>query len=579
MAFRISTFLLPALALLASVPAASAQSFSFSFGGVEDDTPLSKDPYPATIRVSPSTLKPGRPYAFTVTASIPVRAARGNALTLKGPGGTEYTSQNSSYSFSNINGRTASSSVYRFTADAPASPGEYRFPAQTIALGAVKISIPETLVTVRALAPGESAYGPATIRLTAPAGEYFVGQEIHARLAFADGNDETIRQIGNLSLVGGDDFTVTTGALEKGVETVDGVERNANILNLTLRPNSTGDKAVAVKAAVAVSADEESPVTLRSLSSAPLAIRVAHAPTEGKPASYLGAIGRFTVSPVAVEASPRKAGEPFRISFSITGDGALDRIVPPVLAADNWVCKTETPRPVRNGSGLSREFTYTVTPLYGGEQNAPSGEFSWFDPVERAYKRVALGGGRVTIEGPAAAATSVVKTNDESPVLPADPAPTGKRVAYATLAGSAYFMVPQLVLTALLAVAALVTRRIRKVAADPALRARITARRELRRHRRAARIALAKKDFSGFGEHARAALRAGVSPSAHANAGALTAEETLAALPVDDAARRAIAPLFDAETAARFAGETEPTANPAHTEIFTTLGILEKSLR
>lgn len=113
-------------------------------------------------------------------------------------------------------------------------------------------------------------------------------------------------------------------------------------------------------------------------------------PEEGRPASFTGAVGNF-----AVKASARPlrvaVGDPITLTVDITdlsGNADMDAIQPPALGPNAMGSDFRIPSAPLAGTvnGATKTFTQTVRPTRTGIEAIPPLEFSWFDPVERAYR-------------------------------------------------------------------------------------------------------------------------------------------------------------------------------------------------
>ena len=114
-------------------------------------------------------------------------------------------------------------------------------------------------------------------------------------------------------------------------------------------------------------------------------------PEEGRPESFGGAIGQYTM---AMKASPLKlkVGDPITIAIDIVGQGALDTIqMPPI---DHWVgFKTyppsaETVASDQTGIKGSRRFEQVVIPQSSDIQALPGLSFAYFDPRKAEYQTI-----------------------------------------------------------------------------------------------------------------------------------------------------------------------------------------------
>lgn len=121
----------------------------------------------------------------------------------------------------------------------------------------------------------------------------------------------------------------------------------------------------------------------------PVTIRVLPLPDAGKPPSFTGAVGQFTLS---VTASPTNVavGEPIRVQLRIEGKGALANINPPSL--ESWtdfvtyppVSNIETTDPL--GIEGARVFQYDVVPQKLSIVGLPTIDFAYFDPETHSYQ-------------------------------------------------------------------------------------------------------------------------------------------------------------------------------------------------
>jgi len=135
-----------------------------------------------------------------------------------------------------------------------------------------------------------------------------------------------------------------------------------------------------------------------NLKSDPITIKVRPLPTEGKPASFTGTVGRFTMD---IDAAPKKLrqGEPIALNLSIAGSGNLPSIREPAFTGDahSWklydskrIDSRDEQRdrrnplaPVTNTGRVT--FTRMIVPLEVAAEIPPF-EFSFFDPETGQYR-------------------------------------------------------------------------------------------------------------------------------------------------------------------------------------------------
>jgi len=130
-------------------------------------------------------------------------------------------------------------------------------------------------------------------------------------------------------------------------------------------------------------------------------IEVRELPTEGKPASFRGAIGHFRFSTSTGQTSV-KVGEPLNITIQVEGEGNFDRIeAPPMLDAEGW-----RPYPPEATFAKSEEtgirgvktFRIAIVPEKA-QTKTPVFEFASFDPETGAYQTTRSGASDLVVEG------------------------------------------------------------------------------------------------------------------------------------------------------------------------------------
>lgn len=100
-------------------------------------------------------------------------------------------------------------------------------------------------------------------------------------------------------------------------------------------------------------------------------IQVLPLPEQGRPASFSGAVGTFTVSATAKPVNVA-VGDPITVTLAITdqsGASNLESLQPPALAADAALAKEfRVPNEAISGvvTGRTKRFTVTLRPLRAG---------------------------------------------------------------------------------------------------------------------------------------------------------------------------------------------------------------------
>lgn len=119
-------------------------------------------------------------------------------------------------------------------------------------------------------------------------------------------------------------------------------------------------------------------------------ITVKPLPTEGRPASFNGAVGHFTMTATA-DKKDLSTDDAITMKVTIAGQGNVNLLNPPPLnvpAAFEKYDPTVSDNIEKNSNPLSgsRVFQYVLMPQEKGEHTLPPVEFSYFDPAANAYK-------------------------------------------------------------------------------------------------------------------------------------------------------------------------------------------------
>lgn len=142
-------------------------------------------------------------------------------------------------------------------------------------------------------------------------------------------------------------------------------------------------------------------------------------PVAGRPESFSGAVGEFSIS---AEGTPKsvKIGDPLTMTISMNGQGNFDRMGAPVLV-DKSGWRTYPPsnnfKP-EDDIGLRGTKTFQVAVIPETKKTQmPRFEFSYFDPVKEKYVSKTTDPAPLTVEGSAPPAPSPV------PARPAESTP------------------------------------------------------------------------------------------------------------------------------------------------------------
>ncbi len=125
------------------------------------------------------------------------------------------------------------------------------------------------------------------------------------------------------------------------------------------------------------------------VSSDPIKVSVKPLPEQGRPASFSGGVGDFTVK-AALSADSSVDGAPVNAVFTVSGTGNVRLVGEPKLAGLSGlkVLSPEAKDNIRTGDGRvagTREFTFPLIPTADGKHVVPAVEFGFFDPEAGAY--------------------------------------------------------------------------------------------------------------------------------------------------------------------------------------------------
>lgn len=329
--------------------------------------------------------------------SLPIPPA--NGITLRN--GQTSSSQQTSI----INGRAEYSITQRIIADAiPAGVGSFTIPGYTFDYKGTRLQVPAATLTVveRSANAGSTTDELIFLALKTPE-ELYVGQTkpVTLNLYVAE----------NLSLQGynsfereADGFTILGGPPEesiKSMEIVNGRRYQVYSWPLQITPIRTGKQDLNFYFQLSVVAPNRRNTRGNSIFdnffgrterinvyTTPTQIEVLPLPTEGKPKSFSGAVGRFDIA-VSADSKSTRVNEPIMLSLKLSGEGNFDRIQAPELPeAKGW--RSYPPESVfetKSGNRLrgAKRFDYIFVPEKAGTLKLPEVSFSFFDPATEKY--------------------------------------------------------------------------------------------------------------------------------------------------------------------------------------------------
>ncbi len=255
-----------------------------------------------------------------------------------------------------------------------------------------------------------------------------------------------------------------------------------------------------------------------ALNSSPCVVKILSPPTENRPASFTGAVGKFNLT---AETTPSQTavGDPITLKVKISGTGNFDRVTAPVVEkGDAW--KTYKPSAKfepDDSAGFSgtKHFDQALVPTQSGKLEIPLLAFSYFDPEERQYVTRITPAVNVEIAPGQATATTSTIAPVAAPLASdagADLVPNKLTTGYFTSTLRPWFLNPwpaaaALFPSAMLLASSCLIRRHQKSAADPKRVRAANAQRALREQLRTMEHAAEQGDTAGFFAAACAAFQ------------------------------------------------------------------------
>ena len=120
-------------------------------------------------------------------------------------------------------------------------------------------------------------------------------------------------------------------------------------------------------------------------------VRVIPPTEEGRPDSYIGAIGSDLAVTATLDAQTCNVGDPLSLTLSISGDVRFDNMFPPSLGTSEGVldCFTVYEDSIKTLTENDvRKYIYTLRPTKAGTYELPPIDISFYDVNTRTYKTV-----------------------------------------------------------------------------------------------------------------------------------------------------------------------------------------------
>ena len=468
-------------------------------------------------------------------------------------------------------------------------------------------TVPRNGIAPRGGAPGGAAGAPEdaaqqqpiTLRLMAPQRDLYVGEAVPVELTIYIREGVRVTEV-TAPTFEGTAFTVSRpqdGQPSQTTEVIDGVRWVVATFPLAITPVSAGEFPLVGKMDVTAyipggrrryGSVMDDPLFDSffggggSQRKIPLATeqrraRVQALPEEGRPASFSGAIGRFTVE---ASASPAKVtvGDPVTLTVKVSGKGNFDRVsIPAMESGADWKTYPASSKfePTDALGTSGRKISeQAVVPLTAKVQAVPARPFSYFDPDKHRYVELATQPVALTIEGAprtgaaGGSATTSARTaksdgeraaaEGEQWELAPNQITAGAPADTTPVATQPWFLGLQLLPLAALAAGTLWARRRDHLRADPAHHRRLAARRRVDEETEAMQRAASAGDTAAFFAAARRAVQERLARDPDREAASLTLPELTDLVGDDAAVRDELRAIVGRADAITYSGERMP---------------------
>ncbi|MBT9586599.1 BatD family protein [bacterium] len=153
---------------------------------------------------------------------------------------------------------------------------------------------------------------------------------------------------------------------------------------------------------------------VRELSTQPIDLEVQALPTQNRPPSFTGAVGSGFELQASLNKSQVKAGEPVKLTMTITGNSHPDLILDPALP--NWphvrayAWENQTPAFEKPNYRASKIFKIPLVPQQPGKLSLSNLCWSYFDPAQQRYVTLTANPLAVDVDGTPVATDQQGKT-------------------------------------------------------------------------------------------------------------------------------------------------------------------------
>ena len=264
-------------------------------------------------------------------------------------------------------------------------------------------------------------------------------------------------------------------------------------------------------------------------------ITVSDLPEKDKPASFNGAVGKFSLSSMKVEPESISVGEPCIVSVDVMGMGNFTRVKAPSFEKHpDWKTYGAKSSFADESNGMQyvgiKNFRYTIVPKKPDLTKTPKIEFSFFDPEKEQYQTLSLDGANISVAPTGVVQTKVEskQTNEKSPEPNFDKIINTQNVSGDTsLFKSPLFWIIQILI--LLAVAIFIVAKTNKLKLenDPIYAKKIRSQKNALHFLKLAKKATENNDTALFLENARKTIQNALAASSQTESDAILLRQAI----------------------------------------------------
>lgn len=352
-------------------------------------------------RLSRSQLSVGE----STTLDVVVRGAAGGIgdPEFAVPPGVEILGSSRQQSFSWVNGRTSSETVFRYdlgpqvTGTLAVGPFEVRVGGRTYRAPAATLE-----VTAAAARIGGGGAGAAELRVEVEPRRPYVGQPVLLRVRLVQraslAEDPRYAPPATPGFWSEEASRPESYYADEGGRRVLVTETRTRLYPIAVGRTSIGEATASVALAAPGGVSDplrwlrgQVPRRELTLKSAPVEVDVRPLP-DGAPAGFDGAVGAFTAT-WSADRDETRADVPITLRLDLRGIGNLPLVQAPSLSADAFEIFSSTvddsmPAPGRLSAGR-RRFMWTALPRREGRLRLAPPAFAWFDPERGRYAAIA----------------------------------------------------------------------------------------------------------------------------------------------------------------------------------------------